>query len=99
MSATTAAAGEVLWTPPADARERTRIGAYLRWLEERRGLRFESYDELWRWSVDDLDAFWQSIWEFFEIRSHAPHERALARAEMPGAEWFLGARLSYAENL
>jgi acetoacetyl-CoA synthetase len=94
-----AVAGEVLWTPPPDARRWTRLGRYLDWLEERRGLRFDGYDDLWRWSVDDLEGFWSSIWEFFEVRSHAPYERVLARREMPGAEWFPGALLNYAEHL
>ena len=99
MSATMAGAGEVLWTPPPDARDRTRIGEYLRWLERTRGLRFDSYETLWTWSVGDLEAFWGSIWDFFEIRSNVPHERVLASADMPGAVWFPGARLNYAENL
>src|SRR5580765_4797832 len=99
MSATIPGAGEVLWTPPPDARERTRIGEYLRWLERTHGLRFDSYEALWEWSVTDLEAFWGSIWDFFGIRSHAPHERVLADATMPGAVWFPGARLNYAENL
>jgi acetoacetyl-CoA synthetase len=62
----------VVWTPAADAMERTEIGRFLRWLRERRGLEFESYDTLWQWSVDDLDGFWSSIWDFFGVRSHAP---------------------------
>ena len=63
-----------------------------------RGLRFEGYDDLYAWSVDDLDAFWQSIWDFFEVRSHSPHTAALADATMPGAVWFPGATLNYAEH-
>ena len=52
--------GTVLWEPPADVRETTRIGAYLRWLERERGLRFADYAALWEWSVTDLPAFWRS---------------------------------------
>ena len=65
----------VLWTPPHDVRETTEIGRYVTWLERERGLAFASYDELQRWSVDDLSAFWSSIWEFFEVRAHAPLQR------------------------
>jgi acetoacetyl-CoA synthetase len=99
MLAADVAAGEVLWTPPADALEWTQLGRYLRWLESERGLRFEGYEDLRRWSVDDLDGFWSSVWDFFDVRAHAPYERVLARREMPGAEWFPGALLNYAEHL
>ena len=92
-------AGDVLWTPPADARERFELGRYLAWLRDERGLDFAGYDALWRWSVSDLDGFWASIWDFFEVRAHAPYERVLGAREMPGAEWFPGARLNYAEHM
>ena len=76
--------GDVLWSPPSDARERFVIGRYLGWLERERGLSFAGYDELWRWSVSDLEGFWSSVWEFFEVRSHARYERVLGSREMPG---------------
>ncbi len=91
--------GRVLWSPPPDVRETTEIGRYLDWLERERALSFGGYDALWRWSVDDLDAFWASIWDFFEVRAHAPYEAVLASREMPGAAWFPGARLNFAEHL
>ena len=89
----------VLWTPPPDVRETTEIGRYLAWLERERGLAFSDYDELWRWSVDDLAGFWSSIWEFFEVKTHAPYSTILASDAMPGATWFPGARLNFAEHL
>ena len=91
--------GEVLWTPPADARETTELGRYLEWLRETRGIEHSGYDELWRWSVDDLEGFWGSLWDFFEIRAHTPYERVLGSRQMPGAEWFTGSRLNYAEHM
>jgi acetoacetyl-CoA synthetase len=91
--------GSVLWTPPADARETTQVGRYLDWLKEERGIDHAGYDELWRWSVDDLEGFWGSLWDFFEIRAHTPYERVLGSREMPGAEWFVGSRLNYAEHM
>jgi acetoacetyl-CoA synthetase len=87
-----------LWRPSDDLVRNAAITRYRTWLERRRGLTFDSYEELWRWSVEDLDGFWTSIWEFFEIRAHAPFERALADRRMPGARWFSGARLNYAEH-
>ena len=89
---------EILWRPPAGVRETSRVGRYLAWLEERHGLRFTSYDELWRWSVDDLEAFWGSVWEYFDVRSATPYSRVLADREMPGATWFPGATLNWAEH-
>jgi acetoacetyl-CoA synthetase len=89
----------VLWHPPRDARQRTRIGRYLDWLEERRGLHFADYDALWRWSVDDLGGFWTSIWEHFEVVAHTPPGQPLADARMPGARWFPAATLNYAEHV
>src|SRR5687768_1751809 len=70
----------------------------MEWLARERGLRFATYQELWRWSVTDLDAFWSSIWDFFKVRSSRRFERVLARDTMPGASWFPGAELSYAEH-
>jgi acetoacetyl-CoA synthetase len=92
------AALEVLWTPPPDVRDRSNIGRYLTWLEAERGLRFQGYADLWRWSVDDLEGFWSSIWDHFDVVSHTPYERVLADRKMPGATWFSGATLNYAEH-
>ncbi|MEE6257610.1 acetoacetate--CoA ligase [Plantactinospora sonchi] len=91
--------GEVLWTPPADVRDRSRIGSYLRWLRDHRGLEFDDYADLWQWSVTDLDAFWRSIWDFFEVRTYTEPTATLADARMPGARWFPGATLNYAEHV
>lgn len=94
--------GEALWTPPGDVRNRTRVGAYLRWLEHDRGLRFDGYAQLWQWSVTDLPAFWSSIWDYFEVgrgQASAPAATVLGQAKMPGAEWFPGATLNYAEQV
>src|SRR3954454_11412999 len=89
----------VLWTPPADVWETTEIGRYVMWLERERGLSFASYEELQRWSVDDLAGFWESIWEFGGVKAHAPYSEVLSSAAMPGARWFPGARLNFAEHL
>ncbi len=90
--------GTVLWEPPPERREATGLARYLRWLAERRGLRFDDYNGLWRWSVEHLEDFWASLWEFFEIRASAPYSRVLDARKMPGAKWFEGARLNYAEH-
>jgi acetoacetyl-CoA synthetase len=91
--------GEVLWAPPGDIRDRTRIGAYLRWLSDERGRDFADYAALWQWSVDDLPAFWRTIWDYFDVVAAGPPGDALTDARMPGARWFPDARLNYAENV
>ena len=75
-----------------------RISVYTDWLARERGLHFDSYDALWRWSVADLSAFWQSIWDFFDIQSPTPHRAVLENATMPGARWFPGAQVNYASQ-
>ena len=72
---------------------------YQDWLQQTRGLEFADYDALWRWSTTELDAFWQSIWDYFELQSPTPHTAALARNAMPGAEWFPGAQVNYARQV
>jgi len=97
--ATAADRGELLWEPSPERVERSTMTRYMRWLAAERGLEISGYDELWRWSVDELEDFWASIWEFFEVRASTPYEQVLADRSMPGAKWFTGAELNYAEHL
>lgn len=90
--------GTLLWTPSAEFQRRSRMRHYMDWLSRRRGLRFDTYDALWQWSVRDLEGFWSSLWEYFDVKASAPYERVLASRQMPGARWFPGARLNYAEH-
>ena len=89
---------ETIWRPSEETIASANITRYVRWLARERGLDFDSYQDLWRWSVTDLDAFWSSIWDHFGVRASRPYERVLARDAMPGASWFPGAELSYAEH-
>jgi acetoacetyl-CoA synthetase len=89
---------ELLRPVAPDVRATTEIGRFLTWLERERGLTFASYEELHRWSVDDLEGFWSAVWEHFAVRGHSPYDAVLGRREMPGAEWFPGATLNYAEH-
>lgn len=75
------------------------IRLYQDWLRDHRGLGFDSYDALWRWSVTDLDAFWRSIRDYFDIQSPTPETAILADARMPGARWFPGAQANYAHQV
>jgi acetoacetyl-CoA synthetase len=96
---TTGTEGRLLWEPTAQAVEHSNLSAYMRWLGEERGLRFDGYHQLWQWSVDDVEAFWASIWDYFQVAAERPYKRVLGRREMPGADWFPGARVSYAEHI
>jgi acetoacetyl-CoA synthetase len=75
------------------------IRLYQDWLRDARGLRFDSYDALWRWSTTDLCAFWQSVWDYFDLHSPTPHRAVLGETRMPGARWFEGAQCNYAEQV
>jgi acetoacetyl-CoA synthetase len=88
----------VLWSPPPQVRDTTRIGAYLDWLWRERKIRFADYDDLLRWSITDLDAFWSSVWDYFEVSSETHPGRALAEDVMPGARWFPAAHVNWAEH-
>ena len=75
------------------------IRRYQNWLGEQRGLQFANYDALWRWSTTELDAFWQSIWDYFGLHSPTPHRAVLGQRTMPGAKWFAGARFNYVHQV
>jgi acetoacetyl-CoA synthetase len=90
--------GEVLWAPTADSIAASRVGAFLRWLEQNRGLAFSDYQQLWQWSVDDLAEFWGALWDFISPLADGSPLTALVERSMPGARWFPDVRLNWAEN-
>ena len=84
---------------PRDLWNTTEMGRFLEKIEAAHSVHFDTYDQAWAWSVANLEDFWQSIWDHFEIISHAPHTAVLGKKTMPGAEWFPGARLNFAEHI
>lgn len=88
-----------LWEPSAEHLQRSEMARFMRWAGERRGRPFADYEELWRWSVGELEDFWGAIWEFSGVRASRPYVQVLDSHRMPGAHWFSGAELNYAENL
>ncbi len=88
-----------LWEPTPQDRERANMARFMRWVGEREGQEFEEYEQLWRWSVTEIERFWAAIWEFCGVRASRPYERVLRDRTMPGARWFEGAELNYAENM
>jgi acetoacetyl-CoA synthetase len=91
--------GDLLWTPGPGWVAGANVTAFMSWLARERDRQFEGYHDLWRWSVTDLDGFWQAVWDYSGVTASAPPERVLGRREMPGADWFPGARLNYAEQV
>ncbi|MEO8571158.1 MAG: acetoacetate--CoA ligase [Chloroflexota bacterium] len=89
--------GTLLWEPSAELAAATNLTDYLGWLDREHGLRFADYEELWRWSVDDLEAFWSSIVDYYEIPLHGDRGRVLGSQAMPRAVWFEGTTINYAE--
>ncbi|MDO8213659.1 acetoacetate--CoA ligase [Conexibacter sp. CPCC 206217] len=89
----------VLWTPELARAQRAQLTRFARWLAQERDVRADGYAALWQWSVDEPEAFWAAIWDYFEVIAHTPYERVLGRREMPGAQWFPGATLNYAEHV
>ncbi|HXS22312.1 MAG TPA: acetoacetate--CoA ligase [Steroidobacteraceae bacterium] len=91
--------GDLLWTPGPARVEHANITAFSRWLERECRLTFGHYMELWRWSVGDLESFWGALWDYLEVEASSSYSRVLGRRAMPGAEWFPGVRLNYAQNV
>lgn len=89
----------ILWTPTSQWANNTIFAEYLAWLARERNLRFSGYSEVWEWSTTDLEAFWGSVWDFCGVRAHQPYSSVLEDATMPGARWFTGATLNYAEQI
>jgi len=88
-----------IWTPPPRFAAASVLAEYQRWLERHRGLRFDGYEAMWRWSIGQPADFWRSVWEFFRLHSDAPIAAVLSEPRMPGARWFDGARLNYARQV
>lgn len=91
--------GQRLWTPSGSFAARSNISAYMDWLRRERGLDHADYDALWRWSVDDLEGFWSSLWAYFDVIADGSMQRLLQRPSMEQARWFEGVRVNYAEHL
>jgi acetoacetyl-CoA synthetase len=90
---------EILWAPTPEMVERSQLTRYIRWLAENRDLHFDDYHALWRWSVTEIEEFWGTLWEYFEVIADPPYEEVLRERVMPGARWFEGANLNYAEHI
>jgi acetoacetyl-CoA synthetase len=91
--------GAILWEPSPERVRRSQLTRYTDWLARERGLRFASYEALRIWSITELESFWGSIWEYFEVRGDRPRPEVLVDRRMPGTDWFPGSTLNYAEHV
>ena len=87
-----------LWRPDPAAVEASRMAEFRRWLAAERGVVVYDYQALWEWSTSELEAFWEALATFLGVRFHTGYDRVLGSASMPGASWFPGATLNYAEH-
>lgn len=90
---------EILWQPSPERAERTKMAGYIRWLKAERGLEFDDYASLWEWSTTEIEPFWDSIAAFFDLRFSEPPQTILKERKQPGAEWFVGAKLNFADQV
>jgi acetoacetyl-CoA synthetase len=88
-----------LWEGSKQFKENSHLNAYKQWLFTNKGLEFKNYQELWQWSVTEIEDFWESIWHYFKVTSHQPYTKVLSSYEMPNSKWFEGATINYAEHL
>lgn len=89
----------MLWKPSKEFIEQSNLFGYMTWLSEYKGLSFSSYSELWTWSIDHLEEFWESMWEYFAIQHDGEYEKVLQGEKMPHVSWFEGTRLNYTEHI
>src|SRR6201997_246918 len=90
---------EVLWRPNPSVAERSNLTRYLQWLSKTYDVRFQTYPEIYEWSVTEIDDFWRSIARFFDVQFHTPADHAVVWHQTDDARWFPGATLNYAEQV
>jgi len=91
--------GDILWRPSDEVKRRANLTAFMGWLQEHKGLSFSSYGGLWEWSTSELEAFWEAVWQYCGVKSSQPYHEILNQRRMPGARWFQGSRINYAEQV
>ncbi|GGJ67497.1 acetoacetate--CoA ligase [Virgibacillus salexigens] len=91
--------GDLLWEPSEARKQSTQIYHYMRWLKQHKNLEFQDYHSLWKWSVNNVESFWSSIWEYFDIQAKDSYHTILTSHQMPGAKWFPEATINYTEHI
>jgi acetoacetyl-CoA synthetase len=91
--------GDLLWQPSEEVKNAANVSQYMNWLKDEKGRHFKSYDDLWEWSVTNIEDFWESIWQFYRTKASRPYSNILSGRKMPGARWFTDSKLNYAEHV
>lgn len=92
--------GTLLWEPGNDWKQNANITKYMHWLKTQRSLDFRNdYTALWDWSVNHVEDFWESIWQYFQIQAAVPYDEVLTSHHMPGARWFTNSKINYAQHI
>jgi acetoacetyl-CoA synthetase len=89
----------LLWNPSKDQIESSNITDFIKFVNDEYDKAFDTYDDLYQWSVYEIEQFWESLWKYSGIVHSKPYQFVLDKRKMPGAEWFAGAKLNFAENL
>ncbi|WP_236974361.1 acetoacetate--CoA ligase [Membranihabitans maritimus] len=89
----------ILWEPLLELKEKSHLTAYNRWLGNHYGKSFDNYEDLWQWSIENIEVFWESIWKYFNIISHRSYNHVLEGDSMPDYKWFSGSLINYAEHI
>ncbi|WP_394782292.1 acetoacetate--CoA ligase [Undibacterium sp.] len=90
---------KLLWTPSVQRVTKTRMHDYMQWLRKNRDMQFSDYNELWQWSVENLEDFWETMWQYFDVKSSTPYAKVLNTHAMPGAKWFEGSQINLTEQV
>ncbi|SDR02934.1 acetoacetate--CoA ligase [Virgibacillus salinus] len=91
--------GTLLWEPDEERKQQSNIYNYMKWLKQHKNMQFNDYHSLWKWSVHELELFWESIWEYFDLQAEQPYQTILTSHDMPGAKWFPEATINYTEHI
>lgn len=91
--------GTLLWEPNETWKTNANMTTYMNWLKAHKNKHFDTYQALWEWSVTDIEAFWESLWEYFHIQPNNPYQTVLTSHKMPGARWFKEATINYTEHI
>lgn len=89
----------MLWKPSTAFKQHSHLQRYFDWMAQNYNLKFQNYHAAWQWSVENVADFWESLWKYFDVISHSPYRQVLKAEKMPGAKWFEGATLNYAEHV
>ena len=88
-----------MWTPTEEEIRSSRLTHFKEWLRKEKGLSFDDYEKLWRWSIEDVSLFWESVATYFNVKFHNPYAQVLTSDPMPDQQWFTGSTLNYAEHI